>query len=76
MVGRSLAYPRDQYHNSRNSGAISLLMVCGSMVLVQGRFCRQIGMEFCYRVGSQGILVATVIEFIAAADIGNSSLCL
>jgi hypothetical protein len=29
-------YRRDQYRNSRHSGAISLLMVCGSTVLVLG----------------------------------------
>ena len=32
MVGRSQAYQRNQYHNSRHSGAISLSMVCGRAV--------------------------------------------
>ena len=36
-----------------HSGAISLSVVCGSMVLAQSRFRRQIGTESCYRVGSQ-----------------------
>ena len=36
-VGRSQAYQRDQYRDSRHSGAISLSMVCGSTVLAQGR---------------------------------------
>ena len=45
-------YRYDQYHNSRHSGAISLSIVCGSMVLAQGRFRRQIGTESCHRVGS------------------------
>ena len=52
MVGRSQVYRRDQYCNSRHSGAIGLLMVCGSAVPVQGRFRRQIGTESCHRVGS------------------------
>ena len=52
LVGRSQAYQRDQYRNSRHSGAISLSMVCGSTVLAQGRFRRQIGTESCHRVGS------------------------
>ena len=53
-VGRSQVYQRDQYRNSRHSGAIGLSMVCGSTVLAQGQFRRQIGMESCYRVGSVG----------------------
>ena len=47
LVGRSQAYRRDQYRNSRHSGAISLSMVCGSAVPAQGRFRRQIGTESC-----------------------------
>ena len=53
LVGRSHAYRHDRYRNSRHSGAISLSMVYGSIVLAQGRFRRQIGTESCYRVGSQ-----------------------
>ena len=53
LVGRLQAYWCDQYRNSRHSGAISLSMVCGSTVLAQGRFRRQIGTESCHRVGSQ-----------------------
>ena len=51
LVGRSQAYRRDQYHNSRHSGAIGLSMVYGSTVLAQGQFRRQIGTESCHRVG-------------------------
>jgi hypothetical protein len=40
LVGRSHAYWRDPYRNSRHSGAISLLMVYSSTVLAQGRFYR------------------------------------
>ena len=47
LVGRSQAYQHNQYHNSRHSGAIGLLMVCGSTVPVQGQFRRQISTEFC-----------------------------
>ena len=65
-------YQRDYYRNSRHSGAIGLLMVCGSIVLVQGQFRRQISTESCYRVGSQGILVTTVIGFVAAANTSSS----
>ena len=54
LVGRLQAYLRDQYRNSRHSGAISLSMVYGSIVLAQGQFRRQIGMESCYRVGFVG----------------------
>ena len=36
LVGRSQAYWRDQYRNSRHSGAISLSMVCGSTVPASG----------------------------------------
>ena len=53
LVGRSQAYWRDQYRNSRHSGAISLSMICGSTVLAQGRFRRQISTESCHRVNSQ-----------------------
>jgi hypothetical protein len=53
LVGRSHVYRYDWYRNSRHSGAISLSMVCGSIVPAQGRFRRQIGTESCYRVGSQ-----------------------
>ena len=52
LVGRLQAYQYNQYRNSRHSGAISLSMVYGSTVLAQSRFCRQIGTESCYRVGS------------------------
>ena len=41
LVGRSHAYRHDRYRNSRHSGAISLSMVCGSIVPAQGRFRRQ-----------------------------------
>jgi hypothetical protein len=40
LISRSHAYRRDPYRNSRYSGAISLSMVYGSMVLAQGRFRR------------------------------------
>ena len=40
--------------------------------LVIGLVCMHIGMRL---VGSQGILVATVIGFIAAADTGSSFFC-
>ena len=41
-------------------------------MLAQGRFRRQIGTESCHRlVGSQGISVATVIGFVAAANTGR-----
>ena len=53
LVGRSQAYRRDPYRNSRHSGAISLSIVCGSMVLALGQFCRQISIESYYRVGLQ-----------------------
>ena len=53
LVGRSQAYRRDQYRNSRHSGAIGLSMVCGSTVPVQGRFRRRISTESCHRVSSQ-----------------------
>ena len=47
-------------------------MVCGSTVLAQGRFCRQIGLESYHRlIGLQGISVTTVIGFVAAADTGR-----
>ena len=73
LVGRSQAYRCDQYRNSRHSGAISLSIVCGSTVLAQGRFRRQIGTESCYRlVGSHSISVIIVIGFVAAADTSNS----
>jgi hypothetical protein len=66
-------YQRDQYRNSRHSGAIGLSMVCSSTVLAQGQFRRQIGTESCHRlVGLQGISVTTVIGFVAAADTGSS----
>ena len=40
-------YRRDQYRDSRHSGAISLSMVYGSAVPATGRFRRQIGTESC-----------------------------
>ena len=46
-VSRSQAYQRNQYRNSRHSGAISLSMVCGRAVLAQGRFRRHIGTNSC-----------------------------
>ena len=76
LVGRLQAYRCNQYRNRRHSGAISLSMVCGSTVLAQGRFRRQIGTESCHRlVGSQGISVTTVIRFVAAADTSSSFFC-
>ena len=48
------------------------MVECRACLLV-GRFRRQIGTESCHRlVGSQGILVTTVIGFIADADTGSS----
>ena len=73
LVGRLQAYRCDQYRNSRHSGAIGLSMVCGSTVLAQGWFRMHIGTRL---VGSQGISVATVIGFVAAADTGSSSFVL
>ena len=71
LVGRLQAYRCYQYRNSRHSGAISLSMVCGSIVLAQGRFHRQIGMESCYRVSSQAYQLQQ-LSGLAAADTGSS----
>ena len=77
LVGRSYAYQHDRYRNSRHSGAISLSMVCGSTVLAQGRFRRQIGTESCYRVGSQaywrGVLSVQVRMRIGTRLVGRVS---
>ena len=45
LVNRSLAYQYDQYCNNRHSGAIGLLIVYSSIVLVYSRFRRQIGIK-------------------------------
>ena len=58
------AYRRDQYHNSRHSGAISLSMVCGSTVLVQGQFCRRISMESCLSFSNSSFIGHRLISII------------
>ena len=70
-VGKSQVYQRNQYRNSRHSGAIGLSMVCGSTVLAQGQFRRQIGTESCHRVGSQAYQLQQ-LSGLAAADTGSS----
>ena len=82
-VGRSQAYRRDQYRNSRHSGTISLSMVCGSMVLAQGRFRRQIGTNSCLSSSNSSFigrrLISTTIIGIAGvlvqqlSDSGSST---
>ena len=70
MVGRSQAYRRDQYCNSRHSGAISLSMVYSSMVLVQGQFCRQIGMESCLSSGNSFFIGCRLISITIIGIVG------
>ena len=50
-------------------------MVCGSMVLAQGRFRRQIGTESCYRVGLQAYQLQQLLG-LAAVDTSSSSFML
>ena len=62
LIYRLLAYWHNQYRNSRHSGAISLLIIYGSTVPVQGRFRRQISTESYYRVSSVGRLVQSLVS--------------
>ena len=83
MVSRSQAYQRDQYCNSRHSGAISLLMVCSSIVLAQSQFRRQISIKSCLSSNNSSFigcrLISTTIIRIAGvlaqqlSDSGSST---
>ena len=55
-------YQRDQYRNSRYSGAIGLSMVCGSTVLVQGQFRRRIGTNSCLSSGNSSFIGCRLIS--------------
>ena len=61
VVG-SQAYQRDQYRNSRHSGAISLSLLCGSMVLAQGQFRRRIGTNSCLSSGNSSFISCRLIS--------------
>ena len=71
MLGRSQAYRRDPYRNSRHSGAISLSIICGSTVLYRvgsiGRLAQSLIIGLIYRHIS-----TTVIRFIATVNTGSS----
>ena len=77
LVSKSHAYQHNRYRNSRHSGAISLLIVCGSTVPAQGRFRRQIGTKSYHRVGSQadqhGVLSVQVRIHIGTRLVGRVS---
>ena len=72
-VGRSQAYQRDQYRNSRHSGAISLSMVCGSAVPVQGRFRRRIGTNSCLSSGNSSFMGRRLISITIIGITGVSA---
>ena len=71
-VGKSQVYQRDQYRNSRHSGAIGLSMVYGSTVLAQGQFRRRIGTNSCLSSGNSSFigrrLISTTIIGIAGVS--------
>ena len=70
MVGRSQVYRRDQYRNSRHSGAIGLSMVCGRAVLAQGRFRRRIGTNSCLSFSNSSFIGCRLISITIIGIVG------
>ena len=73
LVGKLQAYWRDQYRNSRHSGAISLLMVYSSTVLAQGWFCRRISTNSCLSSSNSSFMGCRLISITIIGIAGVSA---
>ena len=73
MVVGSQAYQRDQYRDSRHSGAISLSMVYGSTVLAQGHFYRRISTNSCLSSNNSSFISFRLISTTIIGIVGVSA---